>query len=246
MPLGVLPVLSATSEHDLEVHLYVQADTPSVAGACMYLSGAEKHVRCHGYEFARSLAATWNAGLIRAFDGGRDVVLIANDDIVFTPGDVDAIAETAAANADRFLVSCAGRELRGGQRTWTHGYSCFALNPIALEHVGCFDENFFPAWWEDCDYHRRAALLGLRDVHVETTDVLHLGGGSRLAATASGTIFAGDRNAEYYRRKWGGMPPHEQFARPFDDASVDLRIAPERRERPYGEHDRADGYARVR
>ena len=50
----------------------------------------------------------------------------------------------AVACRDRYIVSCAGFHQRLNQRQPSVGYSCFAINPIAIEKLGCFDENIFP------------------------------------------------------------------------------------------------------
>ncbi|MFX6027917.1 hypothetical protein ABTE84_21450, partial [Acinetobacter baumannii] len=64
---------------------------------------------------------------------------------------------------------------RRGQRLPSCGYACFAINPIALETLGCFDENFFPAYCEDQDYARRAALAGLSEENCADTQIVHMG-----------------------------------------------------------------------
>ncbi|KAK7199572.1 hypothetical protein NESM_000936500 [Novymonas esmeraldas] len=59
----------------------------------------------------------------------------------------------------------------------------WAVSRLALEVVGLFDENCYPAYFEDTDYIRRMHLLGLQEYRVpgwETTPLLHIGGGSRL------------------------------------------------------------------
>ncbi|KAK7197613.1 hypothetical protein NESM_000711900 [Novymonas esmeraldas] len=58
----------------------------------------------------------------------------------------------------------------------------WAVSRLALEVIGLFDENCYPAYFEDTDYIRRAALLGFRRFTVPGSErtVLHIGGGSRL------------------------------------------------------------------
>src|SRR5205085_1350846 len=78
-------------------------------------------------------------------------------------GDLDGVAAKAMRCRERYIVSCAGPHQRLGRFLPSHGYSFFAVNPIAIETIGCFDENFFPAYCEDQDYARRAALAGLSE-----------------------------------------------------------------------------------
>jgi len=41
-----------------------------------------------------------------------------------------------------------------------HSYSAFILTQSGLDRVGYFDENYFPAYSEDCDHVRRLILTG--------------------------------------------------------------------------------------
>jgi hypothetical protein len=98
----------------------------------------------HAHGRNRGLSRTWNDGLLAGYADGADVVIITNDYVRFGPGDLDRLAQAAADQRDRYIVSCAGPHGRYGQRMPSHGFSCFAINPIALGVIGCFDENIFP------------------------------------------------------------------------------------------------------
>jgi len=41
-----------------------------------------------------------------------------------------------------------------------HSYSAFILTQSGLDRIGYFDENYFPAYSEDCDHVRRLVLTG--------------------------------------------------------------------------------------
>ena len=170
-------------------------------------------------------------------------MIVANDDVLPAEGDLDRMAEKAARYRDRYIVSCAGPHERLRRFLPSHGFSFFALNPIAVETIGCFDENFFPAYCEDQDYARRAALAGLSEENCADTAVLH-GGSSAIFANQELALqnrITQSRNIEYYKRKWGGHAGHEEFETPFGNPNFGLRIAPEERAEPYGPgYDRAD------
>jgi GT2 family glycosyltransferase len=121
------------------------------------------------------VSRTWNDGILLSYEQGADVVIVSNDDILFSTGDIDRIAGTAYQQRDRDIVSCAGPHGRRERRLSSHGYACFAVNPIALDRLGCFDENFYPAYCEDQDYARRAALCGLDEANCGDTVVFHAG-----------------------------------------------------------------------
>ena len=117
------------------------------------------------------------------------------------------------------------------------------MNPIAVETIGCFDENFFPAYCEDQDYARRAALAGLSEENCADTAVLH-GGSSAIFANQELALqnrITQSRNIAYYVRKWGGDAGHEEFDSAVRQPGFGLRIAPEERAEPYGPaYDRTD------
>jgi GT2 family glycosyltransferase len=180
---------------------------------------------------------------LTAYGEGADVVVVANDDICFSPGDVERIAAKASACRDRYIVSCAGYHERHGRRLPSHGYSCFAINPVALETIGCFDENFFPAYCEDQDYARRGALAGLVEENCADTNVLHAGSSAIFASPElmRRNAFTQAENIAYYLRKWGDHAGRERFSTPFGHPGLGLRIALEDRAAPYGPpYDRID------
>lgn len=59
---------------------------------------------------------------------------------------------------------------------WLSG-SCLMTRRDVFERLGGFDESFF-LYWEDADYCRRVAALGLHRMYVPTVSVRHIGGGS--------------------------------------------------------------------
>lgn len=233
---------AASAAHEVLVHLFLHSGDRATAAVCERLAG-RPDVRYHAYGFNRGLSRTWNDGLLDAYGEGSELVVIANDDVAFSPGDLDRLVAKAAANRDRYIVSCSGYHERHGRRLPSHGFSCFAVNPVALEVLGCFDENFAPAYCEDQDYARRAALAGLSEENCADTDVVHAGSSAILASAElrSRNAHTQALNMAYYRRKWGGLAGAERFDRPFGNPNLDLRIPPERRASPYGPgYDRDD------
>jgi GT2 family glycosyltransferase len=240
-------VASASSDtHEVVVHLALHSAHEGTIRACERLA-ALGHVRYRPYGENRGLSRTWNEGLLDAYAEGADVVVIANDDVAFSPGDLDRLAAKAAAHRDRYIVSCAGYHELYGRRLPSHGYSCFAVNPIALEVLGCFDENFYPAYCEDQDYARRAALSGLTEENCADTEVVHGGSSAIFASEELRQQNASTQalNMAYYARKWGGPAGGEQFSTPFGNPSFGLRIAPEERDAPYGAGFDRDDLART-
>lgn len=232
----------ASVRHDVVYELHLHSTDGATVAACEALARRED-VCYHAHKANRGLSRTWNDAILAGYDAGAHVVIVTNDDICFSPGDLDRLAERAADSRDSYIVSSAGYHERLGRQIPSLGYSCFAINPVALTMIGCFDENFFPAYCEDQDYARRAGLAGLSEENCSDTMVRH-GGSSTIFAD---TALRGDNavtqahNLAYYRRKWGGLAGEETHDRPFGDPRIPLRIAPEIRAHPYGaEHDRSD------
>jgi GT2 family glycosyltransferase len=148
------------AESDVAVHLFLHSSEHATRTICEELAGRPE-VRYYPHGENRGVSRSWNDGILDAYTEGADVVIVANDDVCPAEGDLDRIAEKAARHPDRYIVSCAGPHERLGRFLPSHGYSFFAVNPIAVESIGCFDENFFPAYCEDQDYARRAGLAGL-------------------------------------------------------------------------------------
>lgn len=192
------------------------------------------------YGFNRGLAKSWNEGILWGHDHHHDVVLVVNEDVVFEAGDITCLADYAAERRDRFLVT--GRCRHENNSGWTTSeYGCFAVNRLALETVGCFDENFFPVYCEDSDYRRRASLLGLETGHCDSTGMRHIGSASqRQPEVARQNELTYAANRAYYARKWGGDGGQEQFQRPFNDRRFTNYIDPRVREAPYPGFDRTD------
>ena len=237
-----LVVSALTADSDVAVHLFLHSNEHVTRTICEELA-ERPEVRYYPYGENRGVSRSWNDGILNAYRDGSDVVIVANDDVLPAEGDVDRLAEKAVSCRDRYIVSCAGPHERLGRFLPSHGYSFFAVNPIAVETIGCFDENFFPAYCEDQDYARRAALAGLSEENCADTAVVH-GGSSAIFANQELALqnrITQSHNIAYYARKWGGHAGHEVFDSPFGNPALGLRIAPEDRAEPYGpDHDRTD------
>ncbi len=191
----------------------------------------------------RGLARSWNDGLLHGYYNlGADVVIIANDDIYFSPRDVDKIAQKAVQCRGNYMVSVAGYHDYLEEHRVSHGYSCFAMNPIALEKIGCFDENLFPAYMEDIDNHRRATLAGLVEENCADTNVIHEGSCAirHDAILSLANMKTQMANQTYFRIKWDSDSHLGGYPVPFNNPKFDLRIDPETRHAPYPGYNRND------
>jgi GT2 family glycosyltransferase len=98
------------------------------------------------------VASSWNLGIKSFWSDNR--WFFASNDMWFKPGALEKLSE-----ARRDDISLA-RDFPFWQT--------FCLGDEALSKLGLFDEGFFPAYFEDTDYKRRAEHLG---VNVRLLDV---------------------------------------------------------------------------
>lgn len=232
-------------KHDISFQLFLHSKDLETISACEYLE-ANFPTKYYPYGENRGLSTSWNDGLLEAYGPlGSDVVIVANDDIYFSPGDIDKMAQKAAANREKYIVSVAGFHVGYGKPVVTHGYSCYALNPISMDVVGCFDENIFPVYSEDVEHHRRATLAGLVETNCADTMVYH-GGSSSInhdPLLARQNIMTQHKNSQYVWAKWNSDSHHGGYKTPFNNPDFGLKIEPEVRHTPYGpDYDRTDRY----
>lgn len=106
----------------------------------------------------------------------------------------------------------------------SEGFHCFVLAASVFDRVGLFDENFYPAYYEDSDFLRRLDLAGVHTgpnpmPKVELNEcrcktAYHLRHGYVRPAATHALKW-------YYSRKWAGLPGHERWTRPFGTRPLD-------------------------
>ena len=172
----------------------------------------------------RGVAAGWNEGCRQALAAGCTHILVINDDVVLSPWTVDALVDLLERSPDVAVasgvqVATTRDAIRQAPRPATvrvtdhPQFCCFMVTPATLEHVGRFDEHFFPACFEDNDYLYRVGLSGRLAQSTSAAPHLHY---SQATMTAERAALFG-ANQGYYLRKWGGPPWGEQYRQPFGD-----------------------------
>lgn len=189
----------------------------------------------------RGLAKSFNDTMIDAYANGYEYVINSNDDTVWGAGDLQRLINYAHTRpVGTYGIQAMGTHSAQGKQGMAHSACLFYKSTFDV--VGCWDENFFPAYFEDIDAGRRAMLAGLTLGLCPDTNVWHHGSGT-LAKDSQLEAAHHDwfkLNEAYYVRKWGGNIGKETYTTPFNDPLLGLRIAPENRHRPYGEHDREE------
>lgn len=156
-----------------------------------------------------------------------DWVLLVGSDMQFANGDLDRIA----AHYERHKNDSPPV----GMIDTNYGWNAGGITRAGVEAIGYLDENYYPAYYEDCDYNRRhflARKLGRlsypADGHCQI--FAHHEGSSTGRALPpeqyNRLARAFERNVEYHVRKWGGAQCHETFEHPFNNPALDIRDCP--------------------
>ena len=152
------------------------------------------------------LVATWNL-TVKCFIMAP-YWFFCNDDIMFTPGFCEEMARRSE-EPDVAIV-------HGGPGDFGDGaWDIFTIKDWAYQQLGQFDENFYPAYGEDCDILMRVTVAGVKRVlgigrtfyHGLSTDYNAHNGGMQtkksdpeLAAKLDNCNW---QNFQYLTEKWG-------------------------------------------
>lgn len=157
----------------------------------------------------RGVPASWNLGIDRMESRGSEWLVIVSAACRFGPeGGSDLLA---ALEATTFPVVEAQYV----------GWHLIAFHRNVFADVGRFDENFFPGYWEDCDYGYRLSLAYDLAPPFWTKTLVNV----TLESFAHGIQLAGvevdpEKLAAYYVEKWGGPPSQETYRVPFGGAAA--------------------------
>lgn len=105
----------------------------------------------------------------------------------------------------------------------TNGAGLSDVHNLALfkrevfDTVGYIDVNFYPAYFEDNDYVRRAINLGLTNsCKVKNAIYFHFWSRTIHQGSGGSTDSFFKKNRDFYKKKWGGEAGHEQYELPFN------------------------------
>jgi GT2 family glycosyltransferase len=145
------------------------------------------------------VAASWNV-LCSLIFGHTNNALILNDDIYLGKTEVD-IYQLLGLQAEFYAAH--------------EGWCAFILPKTTYEKVGLFDAAFYPAYFEDNDYHRRMNIAGCG--YTQTAFLRPEIFRVSMTITKDPTINKRfEINKEYFVKKWGGLPHHETYTTPFN------------------------------
>jgi GT2 family glycosyltransferase len=162
----------------------------------------KNNVKILGSGFNIGVAGAWNTMLSDMKSNGYQYALMLNDDIKLSK-DIVKIYEYVSDGQPKFA-----RIL--------NDWSVFLIHLDIYNKVGIFDENFFPAYFEDCDYNYR---LKIAEVNTDFPKFLipEVYRTSSSITTNPNLNKNYNQNRLYYINKWGGEPSFEIFIHPFNN-----------------------------
>lgn len=163
----------------------------------------------------RGVAGSWND--CSDWFSSEPAWLIMNEDAWFLPGQLEQICRCADENLNEPIIYL----------NETQAFYCFVWTLAGREQFGRFDENFWPAYYEDCDYRVRLRLGGKRDYIYALSDgsVVPHGkprtGGDNYAGMING---CGLLSRAYWLRKWGSLNFEEAtYQTPYKDHRLTIK-----------------------
>lgn len=114
------------------------------------------------------------------------------------------------------------KDYKGLMFRTTHVWHCNAVNKGLVEKIGYFDENFYPGYFEDCDWDHRCGILGIDEFgNIPIDAICQVDGG----ATKDGVAVNIDAVHDYFKQKWGGNRTRDgwgEYRNPFNDLEKTL------------------------
>jgi GT2 family glycosyltransferase len=146
------------------------------------------------------VAGSWNM-LCDEIYKDHDYAIILNDDIYF--GRKDYEVDNLLSNFKKdFYVT---------MQDWC----VFIIPKKTYKQVGKFDHEFYPAYYEDNDYHYRMKLLGKSFFEIPFLNPFLYQASQTIDKEPSLRKFVED-NKQRFIKKWGGVPTKETFKKPFN------------------------------
>lgn len=159
-------------------------------------------------DFSLSVAGALNKGFKRARKEVDYIVYIADDAIV--RGNDIQNALTTLIEENLWVVVISSCE-----------FAFFAVQPIVFDIVGYWDEGFYPAYFEDNDWHYRIKLTDENKIKFIPGESYHMVSVTlkRMTPERQNQHHRDfERNRDRYIRKWGGLPYHEVYTVPWNGA----------------------------
>jgi hypothetical protein len=88
-------------------------------------------------------------------------------------------------------------------------WHCIGINKKLVENIGYFDENFYPGYYEDCDWDYRCSLFNIKEFPINKIEAKCQISG---AAVLDGLKVNNLKNRDYFIKKWGAVNiPNKEY-----------------------------------
>ncbi len=213
-------ILKSNNEtYELDILLFNNSERDDIINKCKTLSYSTDEIRLYDHRTNRGCSVCWNDAIEHVFVHAQNkyaALIIVNDDIKFNNNSFIEFVDFVTKNPDYVVIKGAG-------------YSVFGYTRLAYEKLGFFDENIYPAYFEDSDFSARIQNAGLNEIdHI--VDTSHVGSSS-IPSNNLRNMFEEvylPRTRAYYHKKWGNPILHEGFPirnnYPFNRSGTGFRI----------------------
>lgn len=153
-------------------------------------------------------AGSWN--IFATYFRDQASCLISNEDEIFQPGALRQICKAADEHLDAPIIFLNDQD----------AYDCFVWTRAGVEQFGTFDENFWPAYFEDYEMTARFLAHGGKPFRMTDNIPVKHGKPKPCSKAYHAAIKAcGDMNQHYLKMKWGRDDEIPLFKHPFNDPS---------------------------
>lgn len=189
----------------------------------------ENGIACKRYQPRVSLSEAWNYAIQEALkDTECEYIFMPNNDVIFHKETIDNLLEAmeftgyAMVTGNNVAPVVQDRipefkkmavpdnwkdEAMQPITNWREegpDFSCYMLRRDAIKQIGWFDENYYPAYWEDNDFHLRILRAGLHAKRITGAPYYHYGS---MTVRINPTLGLGaGRTASVFTNKWGSTP----------------------------------------
>lgn len=166
------------------------------------------------------VAASWNMMISNIFENpANEYAVIINDDVYL--GWVHSYLESVIKEVQSKVIEDEDMENVGGgfiilPLDNKYDWCVFVISRQAWDTIGEFDEQFYPAYFEDRDYEYRAKLTKTKIYRCLMPPQQFLFSSSIKRDEELLPVSRANRNRDYYVAKWGGEPGKETYKTAFN------------------------------
>jgi len=178
-------------------------------------------------QVVKSLAWCWNTALKHIWKAGYTEALVCNNDIEVRLDTYSMLVSTPYEFVSCVSVDSKSQVGVAGDKSTEYlirsarphpDFSCFLIRKTVTDAIGFFNESYYPAYCEDCDYHVRMHRAGIKAMCVDLP-FLHHGAQTVKQASIGEQIRirrGAEENRERFRVKYGCLPGTPEYSKLFE------------------------------